>query len=284
MLTRAQGAESPLVRDLVSRLTAILARADSSLNMQDLAWATWGACAAAEQGLTDGERAARSAFALIRGPYIDPRSGLPRHSTRHYRRDIISFGSLTYFLRATFEYGSTFDDPDATAIFRKGVGHAIGLQGPLGEWPWIIGVRTGSPVDVYPVFSVHQDSMAMLFLLPARDATDLPTASAIEQSLAWGYGNNELGAQFYLWSPFRAYRAIERAEGFGRARRYSRSLVHRVTGHTGTFGGASVRINSECRSYHLGWILFAWAGRPEVSTGGSADASARAGAGSETRR
>ena len=23
----------------------------------------------------------------------------------------------------------------------------------------------------------------------------------------------------------------------------------------------TVRVNAECRSYHLGWILFAWAGR-----------------------
>src|SRR5438093_6782818 len=37
-----------------------------------------------------------------------------------------------------------------TTLFRS-------LQGPQGEWPWMIDVRSGNPLDVYPVFAVHQD-------------------------------------------------------------------------------------------------------------------------------
>jgi hypothetical protein len=55
---------------------------------------------------------------------------------------------------------------------------------------------------------------------------------------------------------FFAYRAIERDERAAKARRYARWLAH-AEGETAAAG--SLRVNRECRSYHLGWILYAWA-------------------------
>ena len=75
------------------------------------------------------------------------------------------------------------------------------LQGPRGEWPWMISVRTGIPLDFYPVFGVHQDSMAMLFLLPALDDGLVDVESAIDASLAWSLGDNELGEPMYGRDP-----------------------------------------------------------------------------------
>ena len=75
-------------------------------------------------------------------------------------------------------------------------------------------------------------------------------------------GNNELQIQFYLHDPFFAYRSIERAERAPRLLRYARFLSYSLSKRAGTFGsGPSLRLNDECRSYHLGWILFAWAER-----------------------
>jgi hypothetical protein len=121
----------------------------------------------------------------------------------------------------------------------------------------MIDARTGMAFDVYPVFSVHQDSMAMLFLLPALDAGESLAEQAIIRSIAWGFGANELDVRFYRESPFFAYRSIERDERLPRLRRYLRSVGRAAGG----YGGTALRLNDECRSYHLGWILYVWSAR-----------------------
>src|SRR5262249_25507002 len=176
------------------------------LNIQDLSWTIWGACAATRRGVKGGDKLAADAFDWVVSELLDPRLRLPRHTTERYRSRIVSFGGLVYFLRAMFEYATTFDSVVADGVFVEGVQHAIDLQGPRGEWPWMIGVRSGQALDAYPVFSVHQDSMAMLFLLPAYDRSSVRTKEAIERSLAWGFGENELSVDFYPRQPFRAYR------------------------------------------------------------------------------
>jgi len=265
LLARYGAAEDPALPRSLGRLTLQLGRPVSELNMQDLAWALWGACAGVQAGVPGADELAQKAFGLITSNLVVASSQLPRHSTRRYRRDIVSFGSLVYFLRAMHEYAETADAPAAEALFERGVRYALGLQGPRGEWPWLMHGASGRIVDVYPVFSVHQDSMAMLFLLPARDRDLAGAAEAIPRSLAWCFGDNELGIEFYEPDPFVAYRSIERTERAPRLRRYARSLVPGFVGAEPAFGSGTVHLNPECRSYHLGWILYAWASRPTLA-------------------
>jgi hypothetical protein len=262
LLLCEQHADSGPIEAAIDRLRSALASGRGPrLDVQTLSWTIWGATAATRRGVAAAEDVALHAADVVDEHFVDRRSGMPRHSTRWYRRSIVSFGSLTYFLRAAHELATTFDERRWHDAFESGVEHAIGLQGPLGEWPWMMNVRSGTPFDAYPVFSVHQDSMAMLFLLPALDR-DLPGAkAAIERSLAWVFGANELGTGFYLTDPFFAYRSIERVERAPRLRRYGRGLAYTLFRRPARFGGTSVRVNEQCRSYHLGWILYVWAGR-----------------------
>jgi hypothetical protein len=226
------------------------------LNMQDLAWMLWGTSSWSQHG-----RAAALAerlFDLIRTQFVHPGSGLPRHSVARYRAHTVSFGSVVYFLRAMYAYGKAFDSDAARELFTTGVGRALAIQGADGGWPWMIDVRTGAPFDLYPIFTVHQDSMAMLFLFPAEDCGIPHATEAIERSLRWNFGHNELQAQMvvqtdpYPW----IYRSIERSEQWPRARRYLRALGSAPTVQPPR--SRSIRINPECRSYHLGWVLYAW--------------------------
>jgi hypothetical protein len=242
-------------------------RPADAFHMQDLAWIIWGAATAARSGMPRADELGRSATTLVKEHFVDPRSSLPRHSPRWYRRGLVSFGSVAYFLRAMHEAADVFADADAAVLFRDGVQRLISIQGPLGEWPWMIHVGRGKVVDPYPVFSVHQDSMAMLFLLPALDAGEPNVREAIDRSLAWVFGRNQLDVRFYRDHPFFAYRSIERAEGAPRLRRYLRFLSASLTGHEAAFGGARIRLNDECRSYHLGWILFVWSERIAAAKG-----------------
>jgi hypothetical protein len=227
--------------------------------MQDLAWLLWGAAAASRAGVGAGTDVVRDALALMTRGLVDPGTGLPRHAASRYRRNVVSFGSIVYFLRALHEAAVTLEDERLDARFERAVSRVVGFQGPQGEWPWMIDCRRGRPFDFYPVFAVHQDSMAMLFLHPALDRGLPDVAKAIDRSVAWDFGENELAAPMFAERPFFAYRSIERTERLPRLRRYARSrLVARAPVAP---DARSVRINDECRSYHLGWILFAWAGR-----------------------
>jgi hypothetical protein len=257
------GASRSALRERMRGIAGRLAQ-PQTLNMQDLAWLLWGSAAAYRAGIAGGADAARDALALILAELVDPGTGLPRHSQARYRRNVVSFGSLVYFLRAMNEAAQTLGSERARGLFERGVAQAVSFQGPLGEWPWMIDCHSGRPFDRYPVFAVHQDGMAMLFLHPALDDGLPGIEAAISRSLAWDFGENELGAVMFTEKPFFAYRSIERTEHAPRARRFLRSLPARARlSPTPGYAGA-VRINAECRSYHLGWILYAWSSRPEA--------------------
>lgn len=75
-------------------------------------------------------------------------------------------------------------------------------------------------------------------------------------------GRNELETRTFADGPFRAYRSIERTHTLPRTTRYVRALGNLARGKTSSLSSdGRVRINPECRSYHLGWFLYVWSGR-----------------------
>jgi hypothetical protein len=274
VLSCALDAQQATVREQVGVLADVLAHADATqLNMQDVAWILWGAAAARHAGVAQAANVVRTAYELITRELVDDGTGLPRHSAHRYRRDIVSFGALTYFLRAMHEASLVLEEERPQRLFEAGVARTIALQGARGEWPWMIDARSGTAFDFYPVFSVHQDSMAMLFLHPALDRGLNGTGEAVTRSMAWVFGENELERPMFVERPFFAYRSIERAERAPRLRRYARALRHRLSPRPAAPDAPRVRVNDECRSYHLGWILYVWSTRPEaLDTGPPPDA------------
>ena len=250
--------DDPRVWDVLKRVRAAAETDGAGLHMQDLAWMLWGASAAGAQQIAD------RLYETIVTRFVDPSTGLPRHTLSELRGHVVSFGTIVYFLRALHEYAAAFGNADARRRFDAGVERILGIQGPQGEWPWLIGVRSGAPLDFYPVFTVHQDSMAMLFLLPALDSGLDRARAAIDASFGWNLGANQLGTSMIVQEPFLIYRSIERRDRLPRARRYGRSLLRAHLRMPGALRDGGVRVNTEARSYHLGWILYAWAGRSDV--------------------
>lgn len=233
------------------------------VDLQSIAWMLWGVAAAARSGLDNAEQTADKLFKVLHSRYVDKDSLLARHSLQRYRKDLVSFGGTAYYLRALYEYGTLVNDEYVLSLFDQAVARVMSLQGPKGEWPWMISVGRGDIVDPYPVFSVHQDSMAMLFLVPALDRGLPGAAEAISNSCLWVGGRNELNADLVNDDPFLICRSIQRVESAPRARRYLRSLWRRGDPWA-PVAREKVEINRECRSYHIGWILFIWATREEL--------------------
>lgn len=233
------------------------------LHMQDLAWMLWGSSAASAAGIEDAADTARRVFESLADHFVNRQTGLPNHSTLWYRRHIVSFGSLAYFLRALEEFAALTGDRRARELFRNGVERTLRLQGPRGEWPWLIDNRSGKILDRYPVYAVHQDSMALLFLFPAAERHGISAANAaIDRSLGWLRANNELGVTMISAEPFTAYRAIQRRDRWPRLQRYVRAMQSAVGSHEGWEAPVPpVCLNAECRPYHVGWILFVWSAR-----------------------
>jgi hypothetical protein len=134
------------------------------------------------------------------------------------------------------------------------------LQGPMGQWWWHYNARRGSVVSRYPVYSVHQDGMAPMALLTATEASGVSFADSIERGLNWIYGANELSfdlrdeASSVIWRNIyipRHERYFEEAANLLGFRRCVPSLER-------------ARVCFECHSYHLGWVLYAFAGRGTV--------------------
>jgi hypothetical protein len=266
----------PAVERALARIESVAARADAAraLDMQELSWMLWGASAWSSQ--PRARALAERLFELAAEGFVVRETGLPRHSTRSYRAHTVSFGSIVYFLRAMHEHGTTSGEPRARELFAECLRTVLALQEQDGGWPWMIDVRTAVPIDVYPIFTVHQDSMAMLFLFPARDYGIAGVEQAIERSFRWNLGCNELHSAILVERPYAwFYRSIERCERWPRARRYLRGLGPRARTHPGR--SREVRLNRECRSYHPGWILYAWsayAQTPQLA-GGQAASTAR---------
>jgi hypothetical protein len=263
VLLAATDRSHPAAQRSLQRLERTMASegVERKLGMQELAWMLWGATAWASD-----ERAqalAQRIFELIRASFVHHGSGMPRHSTRRYRAHTVSFGSIVYFLRALHEHAEAFASTQARELFDACLGRVLAIQGEDGSWPWMIDVRTALPIDLYPIFTVHQDSMAMLFLLPARDYGIPGIDAAIERSFQWNLGSNELGVSIVRHEPYAwFYRSIERTERWPRARRYVRGLGPRAREYPGS--SRRVRVNRECRSYHPGWVLYAWSAQADT--------------------
>ena len=156
----------------------------------------WGTSSWSHNGRAAG--LAERLFDLIRTHFVYAGSGLPRHSVARYRAHTVSFGSIVYFLRAIYAYGEAFDSDAARELFTNGVARVLTIQGDDGGWPWMIDVRTGRPIDLYPIFTVHQDSMAMLFLFPAEDC-GIPRGDGRRSSAASG-GTSDATSSTRGWS------------------------------------------------------------------------------------
>jgi hypothetical protein len=237
------------------------------LNIQDLSWILMGLTKYTRTSQQDVvANTAEGLFGIIHRHFFNRDSLLPYHDRSLARGFFVSFGYITYFLKAIHEYASVFDDRYVRSIFLEAAKILISLQGEDGSWPWFIYVPSGRIMDWYQVYSVHQDAMTMLFLLPAIDFGVSEAEKAVCKSYKWLFGVNVLATPMLSLEPFFIYRSIRRRVSNERARRYAESLVNLLTGRSATLDTSSVlTVNHECRSYHLGWILYVWAGRQDFS-------------------
>jgi hypothetical protein len=152
-------------------------------------------------------------------------------------------------------------------LLREAAERLVSAQGRLGQWWWLYSTRSTAVLEGYPVYSVHQDGMAFMALLPVEALGEGAYREPLARGLDWLTDRNELGADLVRRERPTIFRNIQRAGSdadamFGISRRNlaqvaARSL-HPRADHTEA-DPAQLEVLHECRPYHLGWLLHACA-------------------------
>lgn len=205
------------------------------------------------------------AYSRLKSLYC-PQQRLFRRHNRKGRlkvgRTISCFADQIYPILAMASYGVAFNDDWSIRCAASVVESICKFQGPLGQWMWHYDVNSGKVCEEYPIFSVHQDAMAPMAILAADKVSGADHTKNIELGLRWLLGNNELKENLIVPEKGIIWRDIERRE-LPKFSRFARSVCcvlqadqcHRLLGKP-IWG---FQVNRECRPYHLGWILYAWA-------------------------
>jgi hypothetical protein len=176
-----------------------------------------------------------------------------------------SFANQAYPLLGLAElYRWTEEAPAPEAV--RVAERVAASQGPLGQWWWLYAVRSQRVLEGYPVYSVHQDGMAFMALAPWRHLGIGPFDAQLELGLRWLEGANELGESLVASDPPFICRCIMRSDGradgtYGMSARnvlavHARSVRHPKRDVVEVTPD-DLAVLGECRSYHLGWLLYA---------------------------
>lgn len=227
---------------------------------------SWALTALTVEGsdITDQTLAKEIATTLMESFRVDSNlfpSGRVRGGRIKLAGHVSCFADFVYPVQALSRYCLATGDDRAGEIAGRCADHMCGLQGPRGQWWWHFDVRTGRVIERYPVYSVHQDSMAPMALKAAGEACGRDYSEAIAKGLDWLFDPPEKAGSLVDTDREIIWRKVARREPhkFVRGLQATASTMHpsfRIPAADLLF--PPVAIDYETRPYHMGWILYAW--------------------------
>ena len=177
------------------------------------------------------------------------------------RAHVSCFADFVYPIQALSHYHQATGDTQAAEIACRCAARMCHLQGPQGQWWWHFDIRTGRVIERYPVYSVHQDSMAPMALFALAEACGRYYSEPIEKGLRWLTNPPETLVTLIDKERNVIWRKVARHEPgrLVRGLQATASRLHpaiRVPAVDAAFPPRSV--DYESRPYHMGWILHAW--------------------------
>ncbi len=170
------------------------------------------------------------------------------------RGQIGSFADQVYPIYACSKFAAAYGSEEALHVAKACAEVICREQGSLGQWWWHYEARSGRAIGKYPVYAVHQDGMAPLALFALAEASGLDFEEPIYLGLRWIWGENELDVNLCDEKDAVIWRCIRPA----RYRKYSSEMLSLL--HIPVSPGP-LHVLYESRPYHLGWLLYAFAGR-----------------------
>ncbi len=187
----------------------------------------------------------------------------PARQPRH-RRHVACFADQVYPLQALARYAVATGDAHALAVAQRCADRICALQGPQGQWWWHYDVRTGKVVEGFPVYSVHQASMAPMALLDLELAGGNGHLQSIGRGLTWLADPPETKHLLIDERAGVVWRKIGRREPVRKSVRGLRSATTAIHPQLRLSQLDRVCppgvIDHETRPYELGWSLMTWLG------------------------
>ena len=204
-------------------------------------------------------------LAAARGRLLAARHAVYPHvigGTRsRYRSHVGSFADQVYPVQALARLHGSADDPEALAAADAVAAAVCHAQGEAGQWWWHYDSRTGSVVEGYPVYSVHQHAMAPMALLDLADAGGQLHLEAICRGLRWLARPPETSEDLVLDDPPVTWRKVARSDRRKMVRGLRAASTRLRPGMRLPLLDRVFRpgtVDHECRPYELGWLLLAW--------------------------
>jgi len=195
-----------------------------------------------------------------------PGSGLFPHAVGpglvpRWRSHVACFADQVYPIQALARLHMAIGDIDALATAQACTDRICQLQGNAGQWWWHYDVRTGSVVEGYPVYSVHQHAMGPMALLDLRAAGGSVEMSTIANSLRWMQARPESGEDIIREDLDLTWRKVARRDPLKLVRAGMALTTAARPGWRPTRLDKVLTpgvIDRECRPYELGWLLDTW--------------------------
>ena len=224
----------------------------------EVAW-TLSAAALDRRGTAPGGVADALAMRLQRA--YSPGAGVFPHQIGAGGRHVSCFADLVYPTLALAQYGRSRRDEAAVQCAARCADRMCRNQGSAGQWWWHFDYRTGGVIEGYPVYAVHQTSMAPMALLAAAAASGSSHVhdAAIDKGLDWLWSAPELSGNSLIdRGEGLIWRKVARREP-AKFSRYVQATVSRLAPKLRAPAlFPATAIDFEDRPYHLGWILYAW--------------------------
>ncbi len=236
---------------------------DGKWRTVEIAWALTALC------LPAAEPANRRMAGAIAGRLLasfETASGLfphwPGGAWRPRLRGHVScFADQVYPILALSYYSRVCGQIEALWTAKRCARQICRLQSPEGQWGWHYDVRSGKIIEQYPVYSVHQDSMAPMALEALAQSGGGDYSEAIRRGLAWLEHSPEINESLIDSKADLIWRKVARREPgkLVRGVQAAVSRIHPTLRAPGVdFAFRPNRIDFETRPYHMGWILHAW--------------------------
>jgi hypothetical protein len=233
---------------------------------QDLGMILVGVAARAQLDRQRWPQLAADLFSFLVRRYLS-KSSLFYDTAYGVRRRFASFATQTYLTLACYAYGEFANNEQAIEIANATTRKLIALQGANGEWPWFFDAETGSILDFYEVYSVHQFGMAPAFLERAEQYGVADAKAAIVKGFEWATGKNQLKIPMLMPDLHLTVRSqARRGELHTKRWRLVRAIGNSVFGNPSSLVDPShLQLRLECRSYELGWILWSFGRRTDLA-------------------
>lgn len=185
----------------------------------------------------------------------------PCYSKLNLRYNIGNFADQIYSIYTFSMMTKLTDEKKYLKTAEACANKLVSVQGEKGQWWWHYNASDGSVIQKFPVFSVHQDSMAPFSLMALSDVSENNYSPYISLGMRWIINENELTTNMINEDKNFVRRGIQRKSLLSKIQKLTTvaSKFSSIFSLPDKFDQPKyLEVMNWEHSYNLGWILYAY--------------------------